>query len=238
MAEALARAGVTDTTLTAPERTALDVEGYVVLRGVLGAAQCEALRAIFERTYRPSDQWPAPRGAGARHARLDNEPEAWRAALAPRVLACAQDLMPGRFFLYDVQGRDPRAGQGGQALHRDWVSPQGPAPMAVVLAFLDPFGPDNGATRVIPRTHRMSGGADVFNDLDTHPDQVVISGDAGDILVCDGYLVHGGTRNTSGAPRRNLQIALHVFGDPGYAVPRRDSDGAPPHIRYLLGRDD
>ena len=237
MEEALALAGVTDTTLSAQDRAALDDDGYVLLRGVLDAAHCESLRAIFERTYLPSHQWPAPRGPGARHALLDHEPEAWRAALAPRVLACARHLMPGRFFLYDVQGRDPRQGQGGQPLHRDWVSPQGPAPMAVVLAFLDPFGPDNGATRVVPRTHRMAGGADAFADFETHPDEIVIAGAAGDILVCDGYLVHGGTRNASGAPRRNLQIALHVFGDPGYAVPRRDSAAAAPHVRYLLGLD-
>jgi ectoine hydroxylase-related dioxygenase (phytanoyl-CoA dioxygenase family) len=237
MEEALAQAGVTDTTLTAQERAALDVQGYVLLRGVLDAAHCATLREIFEHTYLPSNQWPAPRGAGARHALLDNEPEAWRAALAPRVLACAQHLLPGRFFLFDVQGRDPRSGQGGQPLHRDWVSPQGPAPMVVVLAYLDPFGPDNGATRVIPGTHRMTGGADAFANFESHPDEVVIAGDAGDILVCDGYLVHGGTRNASGAPRRNLQIALHAFGDPGFAVPKRDSDNAAAHVRYLLGLD-
>ncbi len=235
---ALARAGVTDATLRAEERAALDREGYVVLRGVYDAAQCARLRETFERTYVPSHEWPMPRGAGTRHAMLDNEPEAWAAALAPRVLACAQYLLKRRFFLFDVQGRDPRPGQGEQRLHRDWVMPTGPAPIVVVLAFLDPFGAANGATRVVPGTHLMDGGADAFSEMVRHPDEVIVAGEAGDVVVCDGYLVHSGTQNVSGAPRRDLQIALHAFDTPGHAPPKRDCAGEPPHIRYLLGAED
>jgi ectoine hydroxylase-related dioxygenase (phytanoyl-CoA dioxygenase family) len=234
---ALAQAGVTEATLTAAERAALDQDGYVVLRGVYDAAQCARLRETFERTFIPSDQWPMPRGAGTRHAMLDNEKEAWHAALAPRVLAAAHHLLRGRFFLFDVQGRDPKAGQGEQRLHRDWVAPQGPAPIVVVLAFLDPFGAANGATRVVPGTHLLAGGADAFTDTIRHPDEVIVEGEAGDILVCDGYLVHSGTQNVSGAARRDLQIALHAVGIPGHHAPKRDCAGEAPHIRYLLGAE-
>jgi ectoine hydroxylase-related dioxygenase (phytanoyl-CoA dioxygenase family) len=227
----LARRGV-----TAPdeaERNALDVDGFLLLRGVHDTKTCESLRALFERTYLPSDRWPAPRSATVRHAMLDNEPDAWDAALQPRILACAYHLLRRPFFLFDVQGRDPRPGKGEQALHRDWVAPQGPAPMVIALAFFDPFGAANGATRVVPGSHRTEGGADVFAHLPRHPDEVTVEGAAGDVLVCDGYLVHSATRNASGAPRRNLQISFHAR-DAGQA-PKRDLGNAPEDLRTLLG---
>ncbi len=227
----LARRGVA--ALGEAERIALDVDGYIVLRGVHDAAECEGLRTLFERTYLPSDQWPAPRSASVRHAMLDNEPEAWEAALKPRILACAHHLLRRPFFLFDVQGRDPRAGKGAQALHRDWVAPAGPAPMVIVLAFCDPFGAANGATRIVPGSHRMEGDADVFAHMEHHPDEVTIEGAAGDVLVCDGYLVHSATENRSGASRRNLQISFYA-NEAGQA-PKRDCSGAPDDLRTLLG---
>ena len=235
--EALARTGVTDATLTQGERAALDHDGYVLLRGVLDAEVCAGLRDTFERTYLPSDRWPAPRGWGTRHAMLDNEPDVWRAALQPRLLACAFHLLRRRFFLFEVQGRDPRPGLGAQALHRDWIEPQGPAPMVIALAYLDPFGAANGATRVLPGSHLLAGGPDVFAHLDVHPDEVVVEGEAGDVLVCDGYLVHSATLNASGAHRRNLQISFCAVGAKDSPVPPRDIAGASPETRYLLGAE-
>ncbi|MBS0470445.1 MAG: phytanoyl-CoA dioxygenase family protein [Proteobacteria bacterium] len=227
----LERAGVT--ALPDDLRDALDCDGYAMLRGVLDAPQCERLRDVFERTYLPSDQWPAPRSTKVRHAMLDKEPDAWAAALHPRVLACAWHLLRQPFVLADVQGRDPKPGAGEQSLHRDWIAPEGPAPMVVVLAFLDPFDAANGATRLIPGTHRLAGGADAYAGFVHHPDEIVVSGAAGDVLVCDGYLVHSGTRNVSGAPRRNLQIDLRACS--ACEVPKRDIGQAPAGLRMLLG---
>lgn len=227
----LERAGVT--ALPDDLRRALDDDGYVMLRGVLDEPQCAMLRDVFERTYLPSDQWPAPRSAKVRHALLDSEPEAWAAALHPRILACAWHLLRRPFVLADVQGRDPKPGAGEQRLHRDWVAPEGPAPMVVVLAFLDPFDASNGATRLIPGTHKLAGGPDAYADVVHHPDEIVVGGAAGDVLVCDGYLVHSATRNASGAPRRNLQIDLRAFD--ACEVPRRDIGRAPDNLRMLLG---
>ena len=234
---ALAEFGVAEGSLTATERAALDHDGFVILRGVFDPDLCERLREAFERRYLPSDSWPAPRGHDTRHAMLNDEPVAQQACLKPALLAAAHHILRRRFFLGDVQGRDPRPGGGYQRLHRDWVEPQGPAPMVIGLAFLDPFGPANGATRVIPGSHRQDGGADAYSGFVDHPDQIVVEGGGGDVLMMDGYLVHGGLRNTSGAPRRNLQMNFrghetHTSHDGTHAP-----SGAAPALRYLLGQD-
>jgi ectoine hydroxylase-related dioxygenase (phytanoyl-CoA dioxygenase family) len=235
---ALAEAGVTAATLSQAEREGLDREGYLILRGVFDVATLEILVETFERRYVPSDQWPFPRGWDARHAMLNDELAIRRACLAPRILAAAHHLLKRRFYLADVQGRDPRQGGGEQRLHRDWVAPKGPAPMVIALAFLDAFGPANGATRLLPGSHRESGGADAYADCGpNHPGQVVTRGEAGDVVVMDGYLVHGGTRNRSEEHRRNLQInfraqELYVTDSMVVAMPQ-----APASLRYLFGED-
>lgn len=235
---AMARLGVTAASLTASERNSLDHDGYVVLRGVFDAGSCAALAEAFERNYVPSHLSTPPRGHGTRHALLNGEAEVSRLCLAPRILAGVHHLLGARFYLYDVQGRDPLPGHGYQPLHRDWVAPEGPAPMAIVLAFLDPFGPGNGATRLIPGSHLIPGGADAYKDAGPrHPRQVVVEGDAGDVLVMAGYLAHSGTRNESNGMRRNLQIDFRhhdLYTPPAEKVRR---DGEPAAIRYLMGEE-
>jgi ectoine hydroxylase-related dioxygenase (phytanoyl-CoA dioxygenase family) len=238
IAEALERAGVTAATLTSRERAALDIEGYVVLRGVLDAECCAGLRDTFERTYLPGNQWPAPREHGTRHAMLDLEPDAQRACFEPRVLAAVFHLLRRRFFLYTVEGRDPLVGYGHQSLHRDWTSLAPPAPIVTMLGFIDDFGAANGATRVIPGTHLLDGGPDIYGSLPHHPDEIVVEGRAGDILIFDGYLAHSATRNTGGAPRRTLQANFRGHEEIGVEFKVRDLSAADPVTRYLFGLDD
>jgi hypothetical protein len=236
---ALVQLGVGPASLPADDGEALDRDGFTILRNVFDAAQCIALRDMFERKYMSGEAWPFPRGRGARHSLLWQEEAVWRACLHPRILAAVHHILRRRFYLASVEGRDPAKGEGYQVLHRDWVAPQGPAPMVVALAFLDPFGPGNGATRLLPGTHLTGGGPDIFAAAGTdHPDQVVVQGDAGDVLVFDGYLAHAGTRNVSGAPRRNLQIGFLAIEEPGNQTTIRNAAAAPPDLRYMLGRDD
>lgn len=239
-ADVLAQLGAGPQSVTAADGEALDRDGYTMLRGVFDAARRAALADAFERNYLPADAWPFPRGPGARHALLWQEQDVWRACLHPRILAAVHHILRRRFYLAGVEGRDPKPGQGHQALHRDWTTPQGPAPMVVVLAYLDPFGPDNGATRLLPGTHRMDGGADAFADAGPDcPGQVVVQGEGGDVLVFDGYLAHSGLRNASGARRRNLQICFQAIEVPDNPTTIRGSAAAAPaELRYMLGLDD
>jgi ectoine hydroxylase-related dioxygenase (phytanoyl-CoA dioxygenase family) len=153
-----------------------------------------ALRDAFEAGVGHAGQWTTPRGPDWRHALVDLDPTVRRTCRLPSLLAAAGQMLACPFFLSQVEGREPLPGGGHQPLHRDGAGLNAVA----ALVFLDPYGPDNGATRVVPR--RLDGG---------EPDEalaLILSGEAGDVLVFDADLLHGATRNHSGARRRSLLL--------------------------------
>lgn len=186
--------------LAAPQAAALDRDGYLLLRGAVPQTWREALRDAFEAGVGSEDQWAAPRGVGWRHALVDLDPAVRRTCRLPTLLAAAGRILGEPFFLCQVEGREPLPDAGHQPLHRDGAGQQAVA----ALVFLDPYGPGNGATRVVPRP--LDPG-----DPGAEPDEaasLVLAGEAGDILVFDADLLHGATRNRSGARRRSLLLSF------------------------------
>lgn len=180
-------------------------QGYALLRGAIPAQWLGELRAAFDAGVKPSSQWPTPRGMDWRHAQLDLDPQIQATCRLPQVLAIVGELIGERFFLAQVEGREPLGGGGHQPLHRD-MSAQRPGDMVNALVFLDDYGPDNGATRIVPGSHRPEPGAPPL-DINELPGCVQLAGRAGDVLLFDVDLVHAGSLNHTGARRRTLLIS-------------------------------
>lgn len=196
-----------------PDRKQLHQDGYALLRHAIPTEWLADLRAVFDAGVRPSDQWPVPRGMDWRYSMLDDDSKIQAVCRLPQLLSVAGELIGEQFFLSQVEGREPLAGNGHQQLHRD-LSAQRPGDIAIALAFFDDYGPENGATRIVPGSHRPEPGAPPF-DFNDESRAVQLSGSAGDILVFDVDLVHAGSLNVIGARRRSILISY--FSESLYA---------------------
>jgi ectoine hydroxylase-related dioxygenase (phytanoyl-CoA dioxygenase family) len=193
-----------DVTEAMIEREQLHRQGYALLRDAIPGNWLADLRAIFDANVQASEHWPVPRGMDWRHSLLDLDATVQAVCRLPQVLTVAGELIGERFFLSQVEGREPLAGGGHQQLHRD-LSIQRPGDMVNAIAFFDDYGPDNGATRIVPGSHRPSPQQPPFDPNDETA-VVQLSGTAGDILLFDVDLLHAGSRNVNGARRRSILI--------------------------------
>ena len=206
------------------QREQLHANGYALLRQAVPAEWLQALRATFDANIIPSDQWPVPRGRDWTHSAVDLDAQVQAVCRLPALLAVAGELIGERFFLSQVEGREPRANGGQQLLHRDMFTER-PGDTVCALVYFDDYGPDNGATRMVPASHRRAPDAPEFNFLDESR-SIQLSGSAGDIFVFDADLVHAGTLNPTGARRRSLLLCF-------CAEPLHASRQATAHLRHV-----
>jgi ectoine hydroxylase-related dioxygenase (phytanoyl-CoA dioxygenase family) len=187
----------------------LDDLGYVLLRDAISSQTIADLREIFEREATASSH-PHPTQTGTRHVELGHEPLVVESCLQTRSLIAIERLFGRKFYITSVHGRDPLPGFGQQGLHIDWpYGFQGSVQVVTSLVFLDDFGPHNGATRVVPGTHRLPYGPDkrTADPARRHPQQIVLEGQAGSSLIFSGHLWHSGTRNLGTKSRRAFQAS-------------------------------
>jgi hypothetical protein len=182
----------------------LDAQGYLLLRNAVPADWIAPLRAAFDAGELASDRWPVPRGADWRHALVDLDPYVQRVCRLPALLDAVGHRLGGPFFLSQVEGREPLAGNRPQPLHRDGGgggSHDDGGQLMAAMVWLDPYDAANGATQIIAGSHRR--------DAATGEAQV-LTGAAGDILIFDPDVLHGATTNSNGARRRSLLLSYAV----------------------------
>ena len=210
--EALTELGVKDDTLTQEEKRQIDDDGYLLLTDILSPEQIEALRTrqaeLLAAEGDEAGKEVHQEGGTDRLSDLINKGEVFHIVLTqPRVLAAIAHVLKNDFKLSSLNSRNALPGQGLQALHADWGRLETPGDYQVCnsLWLLDDFTADNGATRIVPRTHNktttpaeeMSG-----DPMKPHPNEIVIRANAGDVAVVNSHLWHGGTRNRTDGPRR------------------------------------
>jgi ectoine hydroxylase-related dioxygenase (phytanoyl-CoA dioxygenase family) len=188
---------VADADLVAIER-----DGYIILEDLITAALCEeikaAVRPLLSMTGRNSFE-------GQRTQRLYNVLTKTRVCDAlvehPRVLALLDRLLLPNYLLSQLQVININPGERAQLLHHDdgmypIPRPRPPLSAATIWA-IDAFTPDNGATVVLPGSHRW----DAHRRPTDQDVQISVVMPPGSCLFFIGTLWHGGGASNSGQSR-------------------------------------
>jgi len=188
--------------------------GWVELP-LLSAAECSAVLGECDRLIGdPTNGHPRDKPAsGTRHLEaLDHRSPLIadlisRPALIDAVRAWFEPMTAPSAPM-QVSLRQPGPGFGQQDLHRDAM--EGPAramPSVVtaIVALVD-FTTTNGATRIVPGSHRTNQPVATYRGRKQAKDERVLTGAAGTAFVFSGHALHGGGLNRSAQPRPALQI--------------------------------
>jgi hypothetical protein len=195
----------------------LDELGFTKIEGLLTPERRRRLVDRIERLF-------AEEGDAA-GAEFKQEPGARRLAnlvdkgsvfvecvLEAEVLALVGQVLGPRFKLSSLNARAAAPGEdAAQPLHADvgavaddqgfWV--------CNTLWMLDDFTPDNGSLRAVPGSHHAGRlPQEILADPRApHPDEVLVTGRAGDVVVMNAHLWHAGTANRT----TDRRLALHAF---------------------------
>jgi ectoine hydroxylase-related dioxygenase (phytanoyl-CoA dioxygenase family) len=198
-------------------RRRLDEVGYVRLEGFVDPERRQRLidriDALFEAEGAKAGAEFRQEPGARRLANLADKGDVFIGCmLEPAVLEHVAHVLGPRFKLSSLNARsaNPRS-EEAQPLHVD----AGAVPdergywVCNVVWMLDDFTTDNGALRAVPGSHQWGRRPqDALADPRLpHPEEVLVTGRAGDLVVMNSHLWHGGTANRT--DRRRL--ALHAF---------------------------
>jgi len=186
-----------DNAIVEADLAALDREGYVIWENLLSTEQCQQIREVV----RP---WLGHTGRnsfeGHRTQRiysvLSRTRVCDRLVDHPRVLAVLDRLLMPNYLLSALQAINIQPGEAAQLAHHDdgfYPIPRPRAPLAAATIWaIDDFTADNGATVLIPGSHRWGKRRPGPDDPAT---PVVMP--AGSCVFFVGTLWHGGGANTT-----------------------------------------
>lgn len=200
--------------MTEADRRQLDQLGYLVLPGLMTPDLLERARRRVEELFeeegeRAGSEFKTEPGA-RRLANCVNKGRVFEEAIVtPAVLEAMAHVLGPKFKLssLNVRSAEPHS-ESDQPLHADsaaiadergyWVCNS--------IWMLDDFTEENGATRFVPGSHRW-GKVPPPGMFEAHPEQRLVLGKAGDVVVMNAHMWHGGTANRTDRPRR----AMHVY---------------------------
>ena len=236
--------------LSDADRRQLDERGYLVLPDLMGRELLDEVRERVEQLFAEEGdraggefkQEPYAR----RLANLVNKGEVFeRVILTPRVLECMQHVLGPMLKLssLNVRSAEPM-GDCAQPWHADSAAIADDRGYWVCNSvwMLDDFTPDNGATRMVPGSHkwRRVPPPDLYDPL---PGEELVLGKAGAVVIMNAHMWHGATANRTNAPRRAMHVYYTRWDKPqqqyqkrllSEAVQRRLS----PAARQVLALDD
>jgi ectoine hydroxylase-related dioxygenase (phytanoyl-CoA dioxygenase family) len=220
-------------------------EGWVVLRSVVEAALVARLLGRIDALL---EELAIPFGAnaflGTRTRRIFNllarDPLFAEVPVHPAVLPVAEAVLDPELLLSSLTAIEMQPGQAAQPFHADdgsyGLAKPHPAFNTTAIWALTDFTLQNGATRLVPGSHRE----DRNPRRGEQPPCVAAEMPAGSVLVYHGSLWHAGGENRSDA-RRAAIVCNYCAGflrqeeSQLLALPRACVERLPARLRSLVG---
>lgn len=224
----------------------LEVDGYIVLPDLLDAGELAGLKAeTAELETTAVDYSPSQRGCS------DIEFHGGRITALlghPTVVGFLRELFGDEVIMMHYGYARSEPGHPGISLHTDGqpygseiFGYEGSCPWLVrVLFYLDDLTPEVSPFRVVPRSHlSMHADANPYKRYEQHPEEVMVTLEAGSAVLINHRVFHGNFPNTGDRDREMLAIGYR----PGWAGPVQEVEewpadqvaGLPEDLRALFG---
>jgi ectoine hydroxylase-related dioxygenase (phytanoyl-CoA dioxygenase family) len=196
------------------ERRQLDELGYLVLPGFVSPAMLAELRDRVETLWTQEGNAAGSEfryEAGTRRlANLVDKGAIFAELVAmPKILECIEHVIGPDYKLSSLNARSANPNNAeSQPWHADTgaIADERGYSVCNSLWMLDDFTADNGATRMIPRSHTWRRLPEPGNTRSL-PHEELVTGHAGTVVIMNAHMWHGGTANRTDRCRR----ALHAF---------------------------
>jgi ectoine hydroxylase-related dioxygenase (phytanoyl-CoA dioxygenase family) len=239
--------------MTVEDDHKLDQDGYLILEDYMGDRLLSELRERINQLFlsegdRAGYEFKQEEQT-QRLANLVDKGEVFQRAIAmPEILERVAQVLGPEFKLSSLNARSANPHSTlAQPLHAD----MGAIPdekgywVANTVWMLDDFTEENGAIRMIPGSHRWDKlPQQVLADpYAAHPQERLITGKAGTVVVMNAHLWHGGTANRTANPRCAMHAFYARWDKPQQQYQKRllrpeVQERLSPQIRKLLALDD
>lgn len=184
----------------------MEFYGFTLIEDVLSAEEVQDLKAALIEQERLSGHEQGFLGTASHVANLPAlDPVFFPIVDHPKVLPVVEGVMGKEIILGSLNARIVRPTDPEQGLHSDIrqdLHNMAAPVMCNTVWMLDDFTTENGATRIVPGSHRIG--------LDRPPEDMEIkhvaraTGKAGSVLVFNGQCWHGGGENYGRRNRHGL----------------------------------
>lgn len=229
-------------------------DGYLLLEGVISKERCNLLRELIEKLAAQERENGEACTYGPQLQRVWNliskHEEFQEIVCENKILEVMEwifdrDTSHQKYFLSSFQANILGVGAAEQVLHIDTPVPD-PVPIWPIKAnsiwCIDEFTNSNGATIVIPGSHKFQRRPNKDHDQKA-PGQIQITAPKGSVLITHGALWHRSGKNASDGSRVALlgsfaaSYAREIANEEDYlrVVPVPKLDSMPTKLKTLLG---
>ena len=223
----------------------IEEQGYTLLENVIEPDLVGELRQALDRIARDQDIGPCANDfEGYSTVRIYNllahDDIFARVPIHAAVLPIIEGVLDEGCLISSVSSIDIQPGEKAQPIHSDdqliaLPRPHPPLVCNSMWAITD-FSEANGATRLVPGSHRRAEYPGLSNDIPS----IAAEMKAGSVLVWNGALWHGGGANRSN--QRRVGIAMNYCAgfirqqeNQQLGIPRDKVSGFPERLQRLVG---